>query len=183
MTRCLLHAQYAEILRVRLLLTRVAADRHVMGDPMTLLLVDDSARDAILLEEQLFDSMGDGVTVEYAASLRAALERVVKGGVDGILLSLYLPDSSGLETFERVAEAHPTLAIIVMTGRDDARAAERAVRLGARGHVVKDEATPAKLARAVTNAVRGRGAKCPRTRALDRRSARVECGRPRRHTI
>lgn len=168
---------------MHLLLTRVAGDRHMMGDPMTLLLVDDSGRDAILLEEQLVDSMGDGVTVEYAASLRAALERVVQGGVDGILLNLHLPDSSGLETFERVAEAHPTLAIIVVTGRDDAGVAERALRLGARGHVVKDVATPAKLARAVTYAVRGHGAKCPRTQALDRRSARVECGRPRRHTI
>ncbi len=73
---------------------------------------------------------------------------------DGVIVDLGLPDSDGLDTFAQVSDAAGGAAIVVMTGRDDIRLAESAVRLGAQDYLVKSVPRPGEVGRAVAFAIR-----------------------------
>jgi signal transduction histidine kinase len=93
-------------------------------------------------------------TIERESSLAAGLARLDEGGFDGVLVDLGLPDSEGLDTFVRVAEAAGTAAVVVVTGLADARLAEDAVCLGAQDYLVKSGSRPGEFGRAVNYAIR-----------------------------
>ena len=82
------------------------------------------------------------------------LKRLAENTFDGVLIDLGLPDSEGLETFLRVLEAAGEAAVVVITGHDDSRLAEEAVRLGAQDYLRKSESRRGELGRAVDYAMR-----------------------------
>jgi signal transduction histidine kinase len=119
-----------------------------------LLLIEDSPSDAMLIEAQLRDSVFATATIERESSLAAGLTRLDEGGFDGVLVDLGLPDSEGLDTFVRVAEAAGTAAVVVVTGLADAQLAEEAVCLGAQDYLIKSGSRPGEFGRAVNYAIR-----------------------------
>ena len=68
--------------------------------PVHALIVEDEPVARPVLEGLAADP-DECVTVEWAADLASAVERLTHGGIDVVLLSLTLPDSGGLITFER----------------------------------------------------------------------------------
>lgn len=121
---------------------------------LNLLFVEDNRADARLLTEYIASGVLRDSTVAHERTMAAGLDRLSGGDIDAVLLDLGLPDSSGLDTFRRFAEARGTSAIVVVSGLDDTRLAEEAVALGAQDYLVKDDATPLALGRAVMYAVR-----------------------------
>ena len=85
-------------------------------DPETLLLVEDDAGDAVLVEELLADS-GLRATLSLARSLAEAKALMKSQGMPGcILLDLHLPDARGLQAVHvrssaDVADALAALAL------------------------------------------------------------------------
>jgi MinD-like ATPase involved in chromosome partitioning or flagellar assembly len=75
--------------------------------------------------------------LESRQRLATGLERLKDGGVDALLLDLGLPDSQGLDTFERVHQAAPGLPVVVMSNLDDEQVAIRAVEIGAQDYLIK----------------------------------------------
>jgi diguanylate cyclase (GGDEF)-like protein len=69
--------------------------------------------------------------------LSQGLERLAAGDTGLVLLDLSLPDSLGLETFDRVYAHSPAVPIIVLTGNDDHGLALSAVKRGAQDYLVK----------------------------------------------
>lgn len=91
--------------------------------------------------------------VEHVDRLTKGRNRLSEGAVDAILLDLGLPDSQGLETFEKIHAAAPQVPIVILTGfKDDAQGVE-AVRRGAQDYLNKGKIEGPLLARAVTYAV------------------------------
>lgn len=84
-----------------------------------MLLVDDNPGDLRLLELALSGSSGGAVRWKAVDRLAPALEEVRAGRVDVILLDLSLPDSTGMNTVERVRRVDPRLPIVAMTATDD----------------------------------------------------------------
>jgi signal transduction histidine kinase len=119
-----------------------------------LLVIEDSPSDAMLLEAALQDSVLESATIVSESCLEAGLRRLAESTFHGVLLDLGLPDSEGLETFSRVLEAAGEAAVVVITGRDDSRLAEEAVRLGAQDYLRKSESRRGELGRAVDYAMR-----------------------------
>ncbi|HLF71909.1 MAG TPA: ATP-binding protein [Dehalococcoidia bacterium] len=121
---------------------------------MRILLVEDNAGDARLIEEMLRD-VPAAVQIEFAgaASLGVALERLEAEPCDVVLLDLGLPDSQGLDTLVAARERMPDLPIVVMTGFDDEERALRALHLGAQDYLVKGRIESEPLARAIRYAV------------------------------
>ncbi len=117
--------------------------------PIHLLLVEDTPEDAVLMEALLEQPRTDVFTVETVEDLSHALERLSKGGLDAVLLDLNLPDSSGLETFEKVQEVYGNIPILILTALQDESLADRAIRMGAQDYLVKGHVDSSLLVRAI----------------------------------
>ncbi len=120
---------------------------------LKVLLVEDNAGDARLIQESLSEAKGDPFEVETADRLSAALTRLDKGGIDAVLLDLALPDSQGLATFDTIKSKAPTIPIIVLTGLGDEALALKMVKKGAQDYVAKIELSGGILPRAIRYAV------------------------------
>lgn len=119
------------------------------------LLVEDNPGDARLLQEYLSEAAPFDAAPERVDTLEAALgclrDRASPPHV--VLLDLGLPDAAGLEAVQAVVEAAPELPVIVLTGRDDRRAAVEALREGAEDYLLKGEVGPGVLARSIRYAI------------------------------
>jgi PAS domain S-box-containing protein len=87
------------------------------------------------------------------ATLQEAKAVVSEQSFDAVLLDLSLPDSRGLETIGRLAAAAPNLPIVVLTGVADEAAALEAVRCGAQDYLLKGQADPTAVVRAIHYAI------------------------------
>jgi diguanylate cyclase (GGDEF)-like protein len=101
------------------------------------LLIEDNAGDARLIEEMIREDPAAPFRLHRADRLSRALEHLAGGETGLVLLDLSLPDSMGLETFARVYAHSPTVPIIVLTGNDDQTVALSAVKGGAQDFLVK----------------------------------------------
>jgi Flp pilus assembly CpaE family ATPase len=139
-----------------------------------ILLVEDNPGDARLFEEMLSEASTLEFEIQQVQTLSGALEWLLRGGCDLIVLDLGLPDSRGIETFGAVQERGLDVPIIVLTGEHDTSLGLRAVREGAQDYLVKGETSPSTLARSVVYAIeRYRQQKEQVQRALSRRPGRV----------
>ncbi len=123
-------------------------------DSAEILLVEDDAGDALLVEELLCDAEPKFEPV-WATSVAEA-ERRVTARTICILLDLNLPDSEGLEGLRRTLRIAGRIPVIVLTGRVDRDLGERAVAEGAQDYLVKGKVTGEELVRAVRYGVERR---------------------------
>lgn len=107
------------------------------GEGPGILIIEDDAAQAALLEEFLMLLGPSGVVVHTAGRLADGLDLLDREPIDVVVTDLSLPDSVGAETVTRLLDRAPGKAVVVMSGRgEDALAAEvRAV--GARDYLLK----------------------------------------------
>ncbi|MFE2865978.1 PP2C family protein-serine/threonine phosphatase [Embleya sp. NPDC059259] len=119
--------------------------------PLRVLLIEDDAGDAFLVEELLADSP-DPMEIVWARSMAEAM---VKLGEDigCVLLDLGLPDAEGLNGLHRLLLFAPRTAVIVLTGLSDAHRGSAAVAAGAQDYLVKQEIDGSLLSRAIRYAL------------------------------
>lgn len=107
------------------------------GDPITILLVEDSPADVRLILEILQETGVIRTDVKHVTRLADGLERLDRESYDVLLLDLGLPDSVGLDTFRKAHDHAPDVPIVVLTGFDDQDVALEAVREGAQDYLAK----------------------------------------------
>jgi signal transduction histidine kinase len=120
---------------------------------LNVLLIEDDPDDRRLVREFLEDTPGAPLSLEFASRLSAGLERLSEGGIDAVLLDLWLPDSRGLDTFVQARSHSPRMPIVVLTSLDDEETATRAVRSGAQDYLRKGDLSAEVLIRALRYAV------------------------------
>jgi len=114
----------------------------IENDPATA----DSIRAALTATaDGLFD-------VEWVRQLSEGLERLSKRGIAAALLELNLPDSQGIETFEKLFTAHPDVPMLILGGNVSEGLAKLAVRRGAQDYLLPDHLDYS-LPRALRNAI------------------------------
>ncbi len=74
-----------------------------------------------------------------ATDAREALKAVETLQPDLMLLDITLPDKSGLEVTKDIHAIRPTMPILVISMHDESLYAERVLRAGARGYIMKQE--------------------------------------------
>jgi DNA-binding NarL/FixJ family response regulator len=74
---------------------------------------------------------------------------------DVYILDISMPNLNGLETTERLIEQNPSTKIIILSIHDSRIFVERALKSGARGYILKDDATE-KIPQAITDVYRGK---------------------------
>ena len=137
------------------------------------LVLEDNPGDARLLDAELSGEVLIDVHLTVAPRLSDGLHLLASREFDAVLLDLNLPDSRGMETFERLRAAVPEMPLIVCAGTQDDEIALRALRGGAQDYVVKGPGIGPLLARAVHFAVERRRARVE----LELRAARLEKNR------
>ena len=99
-----------------------------------ILVVDDDPD----IRQVLFDRMSSfGYVVETAVDGREALDALRRGGFDGMLLDMRMPQIDGLEVLRRTRKSHPGLPVVVVTALSVQRQAAQAVAEGARAYLLK----------------------------------------------
>jgi DNA-binding NarL/FixJ family response regulator len=124
-----------------------------MSDPIRVLVVDDHpiVRHGLvqLIEQQ------PGLTVSgQVGSAPEALDLAVRGGYDLAVVDVSLQGVSGLELIKQIRERGVETPILVMSMHDEMFYAERSLRAGAQGYVMKQRATQ-EIVKAIHRVVEG----------------------------
>jgi diguanylate cyclase (GGDEF)-like protein len=122
-------------------------------EALRVLSVEDNPGDAILVREMLRDASADGFVLENADRLSKAVECLLDGAVDCVLLDLSLPDAEGLEALAQVRTVALDVPIIVLTGRSDEVLAVQAVHEGAQDYLIKGQVDSRLLSRSINYAI------------------------------
>ncbi len=110
------------------------------AEPARVFVVDDHP----LVREWLSNLIGqhdDLLVCGEAGNASAALAAIVAAKPDVAVLEISLGGRSGLELIKDLRAACPKVAIVVLSMHDEEIYAERALRAGARGYVMKREVT------------------------------------------
>jgi DNA-binding NarL/FixJ family response regulator len=95
---------------------------------------------------QLIERQADLAICGEAGDPAAASRELEKTRPDLVLTDITMPGRSGLEFIKDLKATHPDLPILVVSMHDEAIYAERALRAGARGYIMKEAGGEALLA-------------------------------------
>jgi DNA-binding NarL/FixJ family response regulator len=96
-----------------------------------------------------------GLTVcGESANLSEALLAIVAYRPDLVLSDLVLEGASGLDLVKEVRTRHPTLPVLILSMHDEEIYAERVLRAGARGYLMKNEA-PERIVEGIRTVLKG----------------------------
>ena len=104
-----------------------------------ILIVDDHpiVREGLT---QLIQQEKDLVVCGEAESRHEALTRITETDPALVVLDLSIKDGSGLDLIKDIKVRHPKLPTLVLSMHDEATYAERVLKAGGRGYLMKDEA-------------------------------------------
>jgi diguanylate cyclase len=108
--------------------------------PQTVLLIEDNSPSALLVTKAILGSGGEAFVVEWVRKCSEAQERLCmhrKRAISAVITNLFLPDSQGLETIDRILEVSPHIPILVLTTADNEHVAKQAMRHGAKHYVLQ----------------------------------------------
>ena len=93
----------------------------------------------------LINGQSDLIVCGQAEDSAGAIAGIAKARPDVALIDISLKNESGLELIKNLESQFPLVALIVLSMHDEALYAERALRAGARGYVLKRETTKSVL--------------------------------------
>ena len=108
-----------------------------MSKKVTIVLVDDHAVvragvRRLLEQEALFDVIGEAESGEKAYQLFGEIKP------DVMVMDLSMPGMGGLEAIRRILMRHERARILVLTMHEDLSFANQALKLGAKGYLIKN---------------------------------------------
>jgi signal transduction histidine kinase/CheY-like chemotaxis protein len=129
-----------------------------LNNEIKVLLLEDDQSDARLIRAYLQSraqrqEMTPSYIVQNVSTSSDAALCLQDEQFDIILCDLRLPDSSGLETFNRIFTVAAEIPIIILSGYADERIALEAVQRGAQDYIHKNDLSPTLLARSIQYAI------------------------------
>src|SRR5438067_6818157 len=132
----------------------LATRAYAMGEPpLRILLVEDDPAYAELTRAMLRTTSATAVMLDHTTSVHAAVDRLADSQYDIVLLDLGLPDAQELEALNSLVGAAPDLPLVILTGTENEVLALQAVKGGAQDYLIKGQATPELLVRAIRYAI------------------------------
>ncbi|MCX8123171.1 MAG: PAS domain S-box protein [Spirochaetes bacterium] len=132
---------------------RAVIDKPKSGKKYSVVIVDDHpiVRQGL---QQLINSQKNLEVIGQAQSADEAIEVVNKKIPDCILVDISLNGTSGIELVKALKQRFPKLPALVLSMYDEKLYAERAIKAGARGYLMKQEA-PDKIINAIYTVLKG----------------------------
>src|SRR6202158_475314 len=120
--------------------------------PPKILLIQNDPAAADKIRAALAAADSGSFDVEWVRQLSEGLARLSKRGIDAVLLELSLPDSHGIETFDKLFLVAPDVPILILGNGHEALAKE-AVGHGAQDYLLAGRLDSYSLPRALRNAI------------------------------
>ena len=117
----------------------------------TLLLIDNDAVHVDVFTDALLHATDGPFAGECVKTLGESLTRSRKKEFWAIFLNLSLPDSQGLETFDKLTLAVPGVPTLIIAGASDVGVALEALRHGAKDYLLEDRLDRDSFVRAIRN--------------------------------
>lgn len=117
---------------------------------MLIALIEDDAKDRELTKHAILKEISDAIFEEFWM-VELALESQSKW--DCVLLDLWLPQTKGIESFQRLIVSRPEVPVIILTGLEDLQVAQKAIEEGALFYFIKDHINSKTLAWSIRLAV------------------------------
>src|ERR1700687_4886391 len=111
-----------------------------------ILLIQDDLSYATAIREALIHSNDRSFQVEWVRHCIEGIARLAKAGkqekhrpdgIAAVLADLYLADSHGIGTFDRLYRAAPQIPLLVLSAAQDEGTAKLAVEHGAQGYLLR----------------------------------------------
>ena len=118
-----------------------------------ILFIDDDPCHAKAFEEALNAASDGSSNFEWDRTLTSGLERLARKGVWAIFINLFLPDSRGLHTLDRLLSVTSTTPVIVLGGVDDAGICKAAMLRGAQDYLLEGHLDSYAFERAIRNII------------------------------
>lgn len=118
------------------------------------LIVDDNYDHATGIRE-LIKIESDFEVVSIAASAEIAYSLIKKHKPDAILIDINMPETDGITAIQEIKKMNENAKIIALTGYDDADLIFRAMKVGARGYILKTMAA-SQLIHAISEVANGK---------------------------
>ncbi len=115
----------------------MAVSTSTTPDRKRILIVDDHPFMRAGLA-QLIDKQPGMMVCGEAGDPGAAMKELEKGKVDLVLTDITMPGRSGIEFIKDLQAVRPELPILVVSMHDEVIYAERVLRAGARGYIMKE---------------------------------------------
>jgi len=123
------------------------------GKIIKVLLIEDNLADIVLIKEMLKESLNTTFKLYDVHYLNEGLKYLEENEIDVLLLDLNLPDSQGLDTFQKANEKAPNVPIIILTAFDDEYTAVEAVKEDAQDYLTKGKVDSDLLTRSISYAI------------------------------
>jgi len=122
--------------------------------PIQVLVVEDDAETAELVQMSLMDSTDVPFRSEWSRNLAEATKRLAHPGIDVIVLDLGLPESKGCTSYRAIdTAAGHRLPIVVYTSDDSHMSIHLTLGLGASDYLLKHRNSTSQLKRALRGAL------------------------------
>ncbi|MCE2929214.1 MAG: response regulator [Candidatus Caenarcaniphilales bacterium] len=100
-------------------------------------MVEDNFADSRIIEEYLKQNPEIDFNIEIATKFTDAMSKLSSNSYDLLVLDLSLPDAFGLDAFYKISQAHPRLAIIIVSANRDEALSNKAIQEGAHDFLIK----------------------------------------------
>lgn len=124
-----------------------------MDDVLRVLLIEDDAEDALLVEHLLKRCAPPVFEAKSVTRLAQACKLLSNEKFDVVLLDVVLPGGVGIEALHKVRGHAPAVPVVALAGLKDEALAQEAVRQGAQDYLIKGLSDPALLGRCLRHAV------------------------------
>jgi diguanylate cyclase (GGDEF)-like protein/PAS domain S-box-containing protein len=124
--------------------------------PQTVLLIHDDAVKAQIVKNSLLNSPDGPFIVEWVKRCGDGVRRLHKRGAEriaAVLVSLFLPDSAGIETIDTLFRTSPQIPILVLSSLSQEDSARQAVQRGAQDYLLDDDFDGYLLPKALRNMI------------------------------
>jgi diguanylate cyclase (GGDEF)-like protein/PAS domain S-box-containing protein len=118
-----------------------------------ILLIDDDSFHAKAFEEALIASGNGPSNFEWVRTLSNGLERLAHKQPWAIFLNLFLPDSRGVKTLDKLLSVTSITPVVVLGGVDDEDLCKTAMLHGAQDYVLEGHVDSYAFARAIRNII------------------------------
>ena len=125
----------------------------MLEQPAQILIIEDDIQDIKLIQKYLRRAKSFRAHLESTQTLSEGLKRLAQGGIELILLDLFLPDEQGLDAFRLISTQFSSVPIIILSGLKDEEVAVTAVQEGAQDYLIKGKFDSELLVRAIRHGI------------------------------